>query len=144
MPLQRYLAPGEEVVSQHGPFYATSFRVVRFEVRKDGREEARSLPYSSLETVELVTKPRHLLMILGTVMAILALPMWFYLVLTPIIMFVVGVGMVIVGGIGREAYYQLHARNMTAEEARLWRIPRRGSGQLVASIRYTIHDKLDF
>jgi hypothetical protein len=52
--------------------------------------------------------------------------------------------MVIVGGMGREEYYQLHARNMTPEEAKLWRIPRRGSGQLVASIRYTIRDKLEF
>jgi hypothetical protein len=33
---------------------------------------------------------------------------------------------------------------MTPEEAKLWRIPRRGSGQLVASIRYTIRDKLEF
>lgn len=144
MSIERYLATGEEIIAQYGLFYATSFRVVRLEVKKDGREEVRSLPYSSLETVELVTKPRHSMMILGTVMAIAALPLFFYLVLSSFLLFVVGVGLVIVGGRGREAYYQLHAHNMTAEEARLWRLPRRGSGQLAAAVRYMIHDKLDF
>jgi hypothetical protein len=143
MRLARYLAYGEEVLVQSGQFYATSTRVIHLQEKENGQDEVRSLPYSSLATVELVSKPRHLIMLAGTAVAILALPLFFYLYLSPILVLLGGIGLVIYGAMERETYYQLRAHSMTEQEVKLWRIPRKGGGQLAATIRYMIGDRLE-
>ncbi len=142
MSLGKYLGPGEDIVAQAGEFYATTFRVIRRTVDKQGKEDVRFMPYSSLETVELVTRPNHRLMLLGTALAVLSLPSFFYLVVSPFIMLAVGIGLVVYGGVDREVYYQLRARNMTEAEARVWRLPRKTCGQLAATIKHNINDRM--
>jgi hypothetical protein len=124
MSLEKHLSYGEDVIGQSGHFYATSSRIIHYEQKGDV-EEIHSLPYSSLETVKLETRPRYPFMILGTAIAILAAPLFFYLVLSAVFL--------LLGGIG----------NMTAEEMKLWRIPREGSGQMVATVRRIIGDTLE-
>lgn len=143
MRVARYLAYGEEVLAQAGQFYATSTRVIRLQEKEGGRDDIRSLPYSSLAKVELVSKPRHLVMMAGTAVAIFSLPLFFYLYFSPILILLGGIGLVIYGAMEREVYYQLRAYNMTEEEMKLWRIPRKGGGQLAATIRYMIGDRLE-
>jgi hypothetical protein len=82
-------------------------------------------------------------MILGTVLAILAAPLFFFLVMSAVFLLLGGIALAAYGVVGQEAYYQFHARNMTSEEMRRWRIPREGSGQMVATVRRIIGDTLE-
>jgi hypothetical protein len=142
MSLEKHLSYGEDVIGQSGHFYATSSRIIHYEQKGDV-EEIHSLPYSSLETVKLETRPRYPFMILGTAIAILAAPLFFYLVLSAVFLLLGGIALAAYGVFGHEAYYRFYARNMTAEEMKLWRIPREGSGQMVATVRRIIGDTLE-
>lgn len=142
MSLEKHLSYGEELIGQSGHFYATSSRIIHYTQKEDG-EEIHSLPYSSLETVRLETRPRYSFMILGTAIAILAAPLFFYLVMSAILLLLAGISLAVYGVLGHEAYYRFYARNMTAEEMKLWRIPREGSGQMVATVRRIIGDTLE-
>ena len=143
MPLMRHLSYGEEIVAQAQGFYATTSRVIRYQETEDGQESVRSLPYSSLETVRVVRKPRYKYLLLGGAMAVLSAPMFYWLVISGTVMLIVGLALAVYSLKEYEAYYQLHARHMTTEEFELWRIPREGSGLLVAEIRRIIGDQIE-
>jgi len=142
MPLERYLSHGEELIGQSGHFYATSSRIIHY-TQKEDEEEVHSLPYSSVETVETVTKPRYRHMALGAALAIFSAPLFHFLVISAVALLIVGLGLVVYSIKEYEAYFQIHARNMTAEELKLWRMPREGSGQLAATVRRIIGDTLE-
>ena len=78
-------------------------------------------------------------MIAGTMMVIggviMAATLQF---ITSWIAMLVGIGVVLYGGIGREAYYQFHAEGMNKDEEMRWRLAYWGSGSFVRTIQTAI------
>lgn len=140
MSIRDHLRQGEAIISDHNPFYATSYRVIHYEER-DGNEEIQELPYSRLTSVEVVKLARHRVMIAGTMMVIGGVIMAVTLVfITSWLTIIAGIGVVIYGGIGREAYYQFHAEGMDKEEEARWRLAYWGSGSFVRTVQTVIGD----
>ena len=141
--IREQLREGETIISDHQPFYATSQRVIRYE-EKDGGEELWELSYARLTSVEVIKLPRHKMMIAGTLMvvggAIMAATIQF---ITSWLAISVGVGALIYGGIGKEAFYQFHANDMTKEEEARWRLAYWGNGSFIRTIRTVIGERLD-
>lgn len=134
MPLRDHLEPEESILARCDPFYATSRRVLRYQITKDG-EQAVGLPYSRVQGVELVRKPQHRLMVAGTLMGAAGAFLFFYLgFITSIPTFIFGLGLIIYGGQGKEAYYQLHLYQMTKQEGEIWRIRFRGSADFIVKV----------
>ena len=144
MALEEHLLPDETITSQHGPFYATPRRIIRYTQTPEA-EQVHELPYTRLSGMELVKLPRHRLMIMGTVVAIggAFVGLTWGLIFTTIIAIPGGIAMVIVGGIGREAYYQLQAHNMTKEEEHLWRVDYRHSQHFINTLHTILGDRPD-
>jgi hypothetical protein len=144
MGIREQLRPGETIISDHDPFYATSQRVIHYE-EKGGKEELWDLSYARLTSVEVVKLPRHQIMIAGTLMiiggAIMAATQLFFTSWFPIL---AGVGAIIYGGIGREAFYQLHANGMTKEEAARWRLAYWGNGSFIRTIRTVTGERREY
>ena len=133
--IEDQLGQGERVVSNFGPYYATSNRVLLYFQSRTGIV-IRELPYAQLERIEEVKLGNPKMMILGTVMALggfLAAAAWGIVI--PLLGLVVGVPVVIYGGIGRPAYYQLHGRDVPGKDIPFWRVRHRGAGSLISSIR---------
>ncbi|MSQ14761.1 MAG: hypothetical protein EXR50_02725 [Dehalococcoidia bacterium] len=134
MSLRDHLEPEEHIQSRCDPFYATSRRLIRYQLTREG-EKIQFLSYRGVKSVELVRKPQHKLMVAGTLMSATGLFLFVYLMLwTAIPAFFMGIGLIIYGGQGNEVYYQIHFDNMTAQEKELWRIRIRGSKDFIASI----------
>ena len=138
MSIQDHLRQGEAIISDHNPYYATSFRVIHY-LEKDGNEELSELSYSRLTSVEVVKLARHNVMIAGTMMviggAILAAT---WGLIGSWLSIIAGIGVVIYGGIGREAYYQFRAEDMDKEEEAKWRLAYWGSGSFVRTVKTAI------
>ncbi len=143
MALENHLLPGETVTSQHGPFYATPQRLLRYVQAPQG-EELRELPYTRLIGMELVNAPRHPLMILGTLVTLggVYLAMFWGFVLT-LVSIPFGLIMVVLGGVGREAYYQLRAQGMSKDEERLWRVDYRRSQHFINTLQTIVGERWD-
>ena len=141
MGIREQLRQGETIISDHQPFYATSQRVIHYE-EKDGREELWELSYARLTSVEVIKMPRHKMMIAGTTLivggAIMAATLQY---ITSWLAIMAGVGAIIYGGIGREAFYQIHANGMTKEEATRWRLAYWGNGSFIRTIRTVIGER---
>ena len=133
----------ETIISDHHPYYATSQRIIYLQ-EIDGREEVWDLPYARLTKVEVIKLPRHKMLIAGAMMIIGGAIMSSIGFLTSILALVGGLAAVIYGGIGREAYYQLHASDMTKEEAARWRLAYWGSGSFVRTIRTVTGDRSEY
>ena len=145
MGIYSQLMPGEELLSEFKPFYATSRRIIRCREKSSGLEIVE-LPYARLDSIEMVRTPQHRLMMSGTVIVIgalaaTALGLIRFMTIPAII---VGIGVVIYGGIGQEGYYQLHIRNAARGEEKVWRIKFVGSGSFVATLRSVIGQMPDF
>lgn len=140
MSIRDHLRQGEAIISDHNPYYATSFRVIHYE-EKDGNEELSELPYSRVTSVEVVKLARHNVMIAGTMLvvggAILAAT---WNLIGSWLSIVAGIGVVIYGGIGREAYYQFRAEGMDKEEEAKWRLAYWGSGSFVRTVQTVMGD----
>ena len=134
MALRDYLEPHERIQARCDPFYSTSLRLVRYQLTKEG-EKVHCVPYSRVRSIELVRKPQHKFMVLGTVLAAGGAFMFFYLAfITSVPTFLMGIGLIIYGGQGKDAYYQLNLADTSPQESELWRIQIRGSKDLIASI----------
>ena len=140
MGIRDHLRPGETLISDHKPFYATSYRIILCQ-EKDGREEVWELPYTRLTSVEMVKLPHFKLMIAGTLAVVGGAMMTKLGLFTSWLAIAAGVGMLLFGAIGREAYYQLRAHGMTKEEEARWRLDRWGSGSFVSTIRSIIGER---
>ena len=135
MDIRELLRHQETVISDHSPYYATSQRLILYQ-EIDGIKEISEIPYTRLTSIEVVKLPRHKILIAGTMMiiggAIMAATIQF---ITSWLAIFVGIGAIIYGGIGREAYYQLHANGMTNEETLRWRLIYYGSGSFIRTIQ---------
>ena len=138
MGIRDQLRPGEVIISDHDPFYASSQRIIHYEER-DGKGELRDIPYTSLISIEVIKLPRHKMMVAGTLLiiggALMAATLQF---LTSWLAIFVGVGAIIYGGIGKESFYQMHAYGMTKDQAAKWRLNYWGNGSFVQTIRTVI------
>ncbi len=142
MDIRRRLRYGETLISDHHPYYATSQRVILYQ-EIEGRDEIWELPYARLTRVEVVKLPRHKMMIAGTLLVVGGAVMSTVGFITSWLAILAGIAAIAYGGIGREAYYQLHADGMTKEEAAKWRLVYFGSGSFVRTIRTVMGDRPD-
>ena len=135
MAVDSHLNQTERIVSQFGPYYATSIRLL-LHLERNGVEELHELPYSQIERIDAVRTSDHTRMILGAVVVaasiILSLSLGMF---TPLLGVVAGAFLVLHGSIGGPAYYQVHGRGVPPKQMRLWQIRYRGAGSLIASIR---------
>ncbi len=137
MALRDYLEPEERIQARCDPFYATSRRLIRYQLTREG-EKVYLLPYNRVRSIELVRKPHHKLMTLGTILAASGILLFFYWgLITSIPTFFIGIGVIIYGGQGRDVHYQIHLENMTPEEKEIWRVRPRGSKDFITSIAET-------
>ncbi|MFH1560508.1 MAG: hypothetical protein ABID84_03765 [Chloroflexota bacterium] len=143
MGIREQLRPGETVISDHQPFYATSQRVIHYE-EKDGKEDLWEISYARLTSVEVIKLPRHKVMIAGTMMIVGGAIMSTMGFITAWPALLVGIGVIIYGGIGREAYYQFHANGMTKEEAPRWRLAYWGNGSFIRTIRVITGERPEY
>ena len=72
MSLQDILIPGEKILYECKPFYATSPRIIRYDETAQG-EPMAEIAYHQLTAVELMRKPNHTMMILGTLVILAAI-----------------------------------------------------------------------
>lgn len=125
----------ESIISDNNPYYVTSQRLIYYQDKENG-EEFSAIPYSRIQSVEIIKSPRHKLMIAGTMLivggAIMAASMQF---ITSWPAMFAGIGALIYGGIGRETHYQIHAKEMTKSEANIWRIVYWGNGSFVKTVQ---------
>jgi len=141
MGIREQLREGETLISDHQPFYATSQRVIRYE-EKDGIEEFWELSYARLTSVEIIKLPRHKMMIAGALLIIGGAILSNVGFITSWLAIIAGIGAILFGGIGREAFYQFHANSMTKEETARWRLTYWGNGSFVRTVRTVIGDRL--
>ena len=112
MSVQDFLKPGEKILSVCKPLYATSQRIVRYDERMPGGP-VDEIAYHELTGVELMWKPSHPMMILGTISIISAL----FLSLTGLILIttvpalIIGVVLLGLGARGGPGYYRLRTRD---------------------------------
>ena len=108
--------PGEKILSVCKPLYATSQRIVRYDERTPGRP-VDEIAYHQLTGVELVWKPSHPMMIIGTISIISGIFLsWTGLILiTSIPAVIVGVVLLALGARGGPGYYRLRIRDSSAD-----------------------------
>ncbi len=129
------LYDGERIVSSFGPYFATSRRILLYLERARGLM-VRELAYESLSDIRSVNKSNHLLVMTGAALVIVSfLSMPILGVFLPLAGAAAGVYFLILGSVGRPAYYQIEAEGVLPQEQWLWRIKHRGSGSFIATIR---------
>ena len=102
------LMPGERVLTECGPIYATSRRLLRRE-SQGGRVFYEELSYQQLTGVEVVRKASHPIMALGVLAMIGAIFMTIsgLIFVTAFLAVAGGLAMVLYGSKGHNSYYQL-------------------------------------
>ena len=107
--IQGILAPGETVLTGCGALYATSRRLIWYDGNGDGGR-IEEVPYHQIAAVELVRKPSHPFMILGTIaiLAAIFLTITGFIFITAFLALAGGAALLIYGSKGNVAYYQLH------------------------------------
>lgn len=130
-----HLKDGERIVSQFGPYFATSRRILVV-MKKAAETVVDELPYTQLETIYEVSVPNHRKMMIGAILAIAGFVLTFvwYLIL-PLIAAFLGIFLVFQGSVGQPAYYQLHAHGMEKHQLQRWQIRHYGAGSFIATIR---------
>lgn len=133
MALQDHLLADEMILARCDPFYATSHRVIRYQMTHQG-EQVDAVLYARLQSVELARKPRHGLMVWGTIISITGAILFSWGLVSGLFVLLAGVGIILYGGRGLEDHYQLHLFDMTAEEKRLWQVRYRGSAAFIVEV----------
>ncbi len=133
--LEPYLKDNERIVSQFGPYFATSQRVLLVIERK-GKTEFHEIPYSQLESVEDIRVFNHQKVARGALLALTGfLVSLIWLSIVSIALVITGVVVLIRGAIRKVAYYQLRGRGMEGPELYKWQLKRFGAGSFIASIQ---------
>ena len=129
------LGKDERIVSSFGPYFATSRRILLYMDRARGLL-VRELSYESLSNIRSVNKANHLVLLAGIGLVIASLfSMPILGVFLPLAGAALGAYFLILGSVGRPAYYQIEAEGILPQEQWLWRINHRGSGSFIATIR---------
>ena len=110
--LEDVLTPGEKILSECKPFFATSKRIIRFDDDLTGARVAE-LAYQQVSAVQLMRKPSHRMMAMGTAAFLCGLFLFAggILVVTGVPAMIVGLVMLAMGARGSVGYYQLHIQN---------------------------------
>ncbi len=128
------LTPGEEVLARKGAFYATTHRIIEFVPSPQG-DSFSELPYLWLRSVDVISEPDRKVMAKGTVLGIAGILMYALLAFaTSLLVVIAGVGLILYGAKGHEAYYQLTSERLSKEEQARWRIPVRGAFGFIVAI----------
>ena len=132
MKVRDHLLPGEMLVLEHPPFYLTTLRLLR-----DVEGQMKALPLERLTGVETVRVVNHRLMFAGTALFVSGVILWAtrFLVVTWPLILIAGIGALIWGLRGKLSYYQVQARNLSAQEEALWRFERWGFRRFVETLR---------
>lgn len=140
-----HLASAEEVLSVFGPFFATNQRVLRLDPPNGpSRGHLLEIPYSQLDSVDMVRRAHHPLMALGTVMIVMGLFMAPVLPISALFTLPIGGGILYVGAKGKPGYFQLTARDMPKQAEKFWQVQYERSGNFVATIRSIIGQMPEF
>ena len=109
MSVQDNLMPGEQILSECKPFYATSRRIIRYDERA-ARQPMAEVAYQQLASVELMRTPSHPVMVMGTIIFLVAVFLTFsgIIVITSIPAMLAGAALLALGAKGKFGYYQLH------------------------------------
>ena len=112
MGIQDILMPGEKILSECKPFYATSRRIIRYDETAQG-EPAAEVAYDQLAGVEVIRISNHTMMILGTIVILFTLFLTGtgYIFITSIPGLIGGAAMLAFGARGKLGYYQLHIKD---------------------------------
>ena len=115
MSVQDVLMPGEKILSVCKPLYATSQRIVRYDERMPGGP-VDEIAYHQLTGVELMWKPSHPMMIIGTVSIIAAvfLSLTGLIFITSVPALIIGVVLLALGARGGPGYYRLRISDPSA------------------------------
>ena len=118
MSLQDILMPGEKILSECRPFYATSRRIIRYDERVQGAPMVE-VAYHQLTAVEVIRKPSHPMMLLGTLAVISAIFLTAIglIFITSLPALIAGVVLLVLGARGKLGYYRLHVRENSAAPA---------------------------
>ena len=133
--LAPYLTYNERVVSQFGPYFATSQRVVLVTERQS-KTEFHEIPYNELESIEDIRVFNHQQFARGALLAsfgVLISLIWLSIV--SIALVVIGTVLLIRGGFWKVAYYQLRGRGMEGPELYKWQLKHKGAGSFIATIQ---------
>lgn len=130
-----YLEFDERVVSQFGPYFATSQRVLLVTVPRT-ESEFHEIPYSQLESIDELKVFNHQRLSRGAVLAsagILISLIWLSIVSIALVIF--GILWLLRGALWKDAYYQLRGRGMEGPELYRWQLKHDGAGSFIASIQ---------
>jgi hypothetical protein len=140
-----YLDPSEQLLSVFGPFFATSYRVLRLDPpRGPSRGHVLEIPYHQLTSIELVNRPNHPVLALGTVVIILGLFLSLILFFSTFLVLALGAVMLYLGMRGKPGYFQLYAQDMPRKAQRYWQVEYKRSGNFIATVRSAIGQMPDF
>jgi hypothetical protein len=143
--IQAHLSPSEKILSEFKPFYATSHRIIRVAPGDAGsRTRLLEIPYHQLTAVELMRRPNHPMMIIGTIMTAIGLYLATVPFITSIFAILAGAAVLAIGARGKLGYYQLHASGMPPEAERFWQVDYQRSGSFIATVRSAIGQLPDF
>lgn len=139
MDIQAHLSPSEKILSEFKPFYATSHRVIRMTPGDTATgAQLLEIPYHELTSVELMRRPNHPMMMMGTAMIAIGIFLATIPFVTSIFAILAGVAVLAIGARGKLGYYQLHARGMPPEAERLWQVDYHRAGSFIATVRSAI------
>ena len=129
------LRDGERIVSSFGPYFATSRRILLYLEQAKGLL-VRELPYEEFDDIRAVNESNHKLLGLGALLVIASIASMLFLGLfLPLAGVGLGGYVLLIGAMGRPAYYQIEAEEIDSDDLWLWRINHRGGGSFIATIR---------
>ena len=136
MPIEDFLQKDERVLASCDEFRATDQRLIRYEKRR-GKEQVRAIEYDQIASVLMVSRPRVQSIVMGLVVALLAVAIGPEGVAKPILI-VVGLLGGFSGFLNVRIYLELNSDHLSPKEQHRWRIAggrREEAQKLVALIQ---------